>query len=156
MVPDPVAPSPIVVDVVWDGGTHGTALARTGRRVTVGHDADWTADDLLGLAVVGSAMHHFLELARDSGLGVSAYIGSASVEVAPDGSRRLVLSPCVMVARHEDVAATLQLLARATAEAPMLAWVALPVEVRPHVHPPHDNGHHVSRPQGPPDHERHD
>lgn len=136
--------SPSVVDVVWDGGTHGTALARTGRRLTVGTGADWSADDLLSLAAITSAMDHFLALADEAALDVSAYVGSGTIETAPDGTRHLVLSPCVMVARPDDVEAALQLVARTTAEAPLLAWVDLPVHVRPHVHPPLDHGQRLA------------
>jgi hypothetical protein len=119
-------------ELIWDEGHIGTGQSPRGAMLCVGvQPADWSAEDLLLLAVQTSAMTAFLELVHRNRLDVLGYVSRGSVSVEPDaGSPALLLSSCIVVRSVEHAQAAGQAFTDALAGSPVMRALARPPDVQ--------------------------
>ena len=108
-------------EIVWDNGESGTAVTEGGASLNVGPGSEWAAEHLLALAAATCLMTTFLHLAAEEGLQVLGYVSSGSLEVPPDPDQvpRVVLAPCIVIARDDDADAARRLCLRGQRESPV-------------------------------------
>jgi hypothetical protein len=91
------------VQLVWDRGCAATAQTETDGGLEIGPDGKWTADRLLMAAAESAVMTSFLALAEEQALEVLGYVSSARVEQGPRLAYRIIVRPCIVVARDTDI-----------------------------------------------------
>ena len=126
---------PQKIQVVWDTGAECTAQSPSGNHLRVGADGDWTPELLLLAAAESSLMKEFVELARDRHLEVLGYVSSASMARPDHAGRhvRLIVRPCVAIARESDRPLAHELLARAHAISPVARALGRSFRLAPEV-----------------------
>jgi len=108
-------------EIVWDNGESGTAVTEAGASLTVGPGSEWAAEHLLTLAAATCLMTTFLHLAAEEGLQVLGYVSSGRLEVPPDPEEvpRVVLAPCIVIARNDDTHAARRLCHQGRRQSPV-------------------------------------
>lgn len=108
-------------EIVWDSGESGTAVTEAGASLNVGPGSEWAAEHLLALAAATCFMTTFLHLAAEEGLEVLGYLSSGSLEVPsdPDEVPRVVLAPCIVLARDGDADAAHRLCLQGQRQSPV-------------------------------------
>lgn len=103
------------VQLVWDRDCAATAQAESDSGLEVGPDRRWTAERLLMAAAESAVMTSFLALADEQAIEVLGYVSSACTELGPgpDRAMRIIVRPCVVVARDADVVRARRLFDRA-------------------------------------------
>jgi organic hydroperoxide reductase OsmC/OhrA len=123
------APLPFT-ELVWD--TDGLGIAQAGEvSFTTGDAAAWTPELLLATAVGASLMGRFFALARRAGLNVLAY--ASQQHSTATSSPELTISPCITVRSSDDAVLARALCDHAFAGSPIVAALACPVRVEPHI-----------------------
>lgn len=120
-------------ELIWETDGQGTAQAGD-VSFAAGDRAAWTPEQLLGVAAAASLMSAFFELARRAGLSVLAYASQQHLERIEGKPRpELVISPCITVRSDEDAVLARALCDHAFAESTIVAALACPIHVEPHV-----------------------
>lgn len=104
-----------MVELLWDAGGTGTAIAKTGTAITIGQGADFSPEDLVAAAAAGCLMRTFLKLAGQAGVPVLSY-GSASA-VDASGGLSHVLVRCYVVTTGDTSDQTIRRLVRESVSA---------------------------------------
>ena len=123
------------IELIWDRGCTGTAQTASGRRLDIGGNDTWSAEQLLMAAAESAVMTSFLGLAEEQALDVLGYMSSAGA-VAADAKAptlRIVVRPCVVVARPADVARAQALLAHTLDHSPVARALAGALRLDPQV-----------------------
>jgi hypothetical protein len=118
-------------ELIWDEGHIGTGQPPRGALLCVGGPpADWSAEDLLLLAVQTSAMTAFLELVHRHRLDVLGYVSRGSVSLETDtGSAALLLTSCIVVRSVEHAQEARQAFTDALAGSLVVRALARPPDV---------------------------
>lgn len=123
------------IELIWDCGCAGTAQTASGRRLDVGENGKWTAEQLLMAAAESAVMASFVELARAQDLDVLGYVSSAGVENASGdpAALQVVVRPCIVVASAADAVRANALLAGALEGSPVARALAGALRLDPQV-----------------------
>lgn len=126
---------PQKIQIVWDAGSECTAQAPSGQHLHVGTEGDWSPEMLLLAAAESSLMKEFVELARDRRLELLGYVSSAGITESSRPGRhvRLVVRPCVAIARESDRPLVHELLAKAHAASPVARALGRSLRLAPEV-----------------------
>lgn len=125
---------PQKIQIVWDTGCGCTAQSPSGQHLHVSPEGEWSPEQLLVAAAESSLLTAFVALAQERGLEVLGYVSSAGITSAPGaGHVRIVVRPCVAIAREADEPLVHELLRRARATAPVARALGHSLQIAPEV-----------------------
>ena len=123
------------IQLIWDCGCAGTAQTPSGSCLDVGSSGKWTAEHLLMAAAESAVMTSFVAIANEEGLDVLGYVSSAGTEseTGAPSAIRVVVRPCIVVAREADLARARELLRRALERSPVARALGSALRTDPEV-----------------------
>ena len=126
---------PPKIQMVWDTESRCTVQTPAGCDLHVGPEGDWSPEQLLLAAAESGLMTAFVELARERGVEVLGYVSSAGIQTPrhPGSPVRLVVRPCVAIARESDRLLVHELLAKAHATSPVARALGRSLKLAPEV-----------------------
>jgi organic hydroperoxide reductase OsmC/OhrA len=106
-----------MIELVWDAGRTGTALAPSGELLEVGDGAPLSPEDLVGVAVASCLMRTTLRLAERAGVSLLSFAATAAITATPEP--RTVVHAHIVASPESDLESVHQVCHDAVEASPM-------------------------------------
>jgi len=102
-----------MIELIWDAGRTGTAVASSGATTRVGDEATFSPDDMVAMGASSCLMRTFLGLAARAHIPVMSYASTADLEAPRKGASRVSVHAYVVASSALDRSRLLELFAQA-------------------------------------------